>query len=82
MVAGDTRPSTGTSSRLLLSCYWITTVTLAAVFTGNLVAFMTIQKPTIPIKSLEDLVEHPEYRAGVYARGSTEEYFKVRSRKD
>ena len=60
-----------------MSCYWIFTITILATYTGNLVAFMTVQKLKLPINDLEELADHPEYQAGLARGTSTSDLFKV-----
>ena len=60
-----------------MSCYWILTISIIAIYTGNLIAFMAVQKHQVPINSLEELAARPEYQAGIAAGGSPYQLFKV-----
>ena len=51
---------------------------MVAVYSGNLIAFMTVHKRKIPVNSLDDLAAQPEYQAGVLKGGSLQERFEVR----
>ncbi len=74
---GTDRPPDRPASRIFLSCYWVMTVTVAAVFAGNLMALMAVKKHLPPINSLEDLAENDEFQAGLKAGGATEAFFRV-----
>ena len=65
------------SSRVLMSCYWIFTITIIAAYSANLIAVLTVQKHRLPIDSLEELAAHPEYQAGVNDGAVLSELFKV-----
>ena len=70
-------PTSRPASRIILSCYWLLVITIVAVYTGNLIAFMTIKKIKLPVNTLEDLAHHPEFQAGLSAGTSTYDLFKV-----
>ncbi len=65
------------TSRIFMSCYWILTVTITAVFIGNLTAFMTMKKLRLPVNTLEELAARPDYQAGFAGGTATRELFKV-----
>ena len=65
------------ASRMLVSCYWIFTITIIAAYSGNLIAFLTVQKLKLPLNNLEELAVNPEYQAGVHGESSFSELFKV-----
>ena len=75
--SGCVKPSEKNAPQIFLSCYWIFTLTIVAIFTGNLMASMTVQKQKILINSLEELVQHSEYQAGTIRGGATYGLFKV-----
>lgn len=53
-----------------------------AVYTGNLIAFLSVLRITLPVNSLEDLAAHAEYGLGVQAGTSLEQLFHVRRHKN
>ena len=57
--------------RILISCCWIVSITIVGLYTGNLIAFMTVQKSRLPIDSLEDLAASSDYQAGIVFRKAT-----------
>ena len=61
-----------------MSCLWIVSVSLIAKYTGNLIAFMTATKFTLPVDSLEELAASAEYQAGLIVGSSIESLFRVR----
>ena len=77
VIPGCRQKSTKPSARIFISCYWILTITITATYSGNLIAFMTVKKVKVPINSLRELVENPDYQAGVAFGGSTHGLFKV-----
>ena len=63
--------------RILISCCWIVSVTIVGLYTGNLIAFMTVQKSRLPIDSLEGLAASPDYQAGIVYGEATYSLFQV-----
>ena len=62
---------------ILISCCWIASVTIVGLYTGNLIAFMTVQKSRLPIDSLEELAASPGYQAGIVYGEATYSLFQV-----
>ena len=65
------------ASRTFRSAYWILTIIVLTAYTGNLVAYMSVTKLQLPVDSLEELTDHPEYQAGLIIGSSTYNIFKV-----
>ncbi len=65
------------ASRILLSCFWIFSITMVALYSGNNTALVTVHKQNLPIRNLEDLAAHPEYQAGVLQGSSLKSFFNV-----
>ncbi len=63
-----------------MSYLWIATVTLGAVFSGNLVALLSVQKKVAALNSLQDLAEHPVFQAGISAGSAQHSLFAVSGR--
>ncbi len=57
--------------------YWIFIVTIIATYSGNLMSFLAVQRPPLPINSLEELVQNPDWEADVYSGASSLDLFKV-----
>lgn len=77
LVVGRPEPSHKLASRLFVACYWILTITLVAIYNGNLIAFMTVRTQQLPINTLQELASHPEYQAGVMKGSVYSDLFKV-----
>ena len=75
--SGIPGPPSRPASRTFLSCYWLLTITITAIYTGNLIAFMTIKKIKLPVNTLEDLADHPEFQAGISVGTAYYDLFKV-----
>ena len=63
--------------RILISCCWIVSITIVGLYTGNLIAFMTVQKSRLPINSLEELAARSDYQAGIVFGEATYSLFQV-----
>ena len=75
--SGIPGPPSRPASRTFLSCYWLLTITITAIYTGNLIAFLTIKKIKLPVNTLEDLADHPEFQAGLSVGTAYYDLFKV-----
>ena len=78
LITGSVKASQRMVTRIFLACYMILTITIAATYSGNLIAFLSITKLKNPIKSLEDLAANPNWQAGFQAGSSNHDLFKVR----
>ena len=78
IISGSEFSPQRTARRVFWSCYLILTLTVIAIYKGNLIAFLTIPKLKSSINSLEELAEHPEFQAGFQAGSSNHDLFKVR----
>ncbi|XP_041350950.1 glutamate receptor ionotropic, kainate 2-like [Gigantopelta aegis] len=52
-------------ARVIGGSWLFFTIIMAAVYSGNLIAFLTVNKDKIPFKSVEDLVAQTQYKWGV-----------------
>ena len=64
-------------TRLLVMSFWSVSVVITATYSGNLVAIMSVHKPAIPVDSLQDLRDNPQYDIGLIRGTALEELFKV-----
>ena len=64
-------------ARVFVSCYWVVTTVITAVYTSNLIAFVGIRKPVLPVNNLEELASHHEYQAGMDIGGAVYDLFRV-----
>ena len=48
-----------------------------AIYSGNLVAFLTVAKDKLPFKTMAGMVEQDRYKWGLYGGGAIEMFFSV-----
>ncbi|ELU16732.1 hypothetical protein CAPTEDRAFT_70795, partial [Capitella teleta] len=65
------------SGRTLSGFLWFFSITLAAVYSGNLTAFLAVSKLSIPFSTLEDIASQNEYQIGFTGGGYSEMFFRV-----
>ncbi|XP_041351346.1 glutamate receptor ionotropic, kainate 4-like [Gigantopelta aegis] len=59
------RPPLYLSARVIGGSWLLFTTITAAVYSGNLIAFLTVNKEKLPFKSVEDLVAQEQYKWGI-----------------
>ncbi|VDM76547.1 unnamed protein product, partial [Strongylus vulgaris] len=64
------------SGRIASSAWWFFTLIIVSSYTANLAAFLTLEKMTPPIESVEDLANQNKIRYGVVKGGSTAAFFE------
>ncbi|VDM19527.1 unnamed protein product [Wuchereria bancrofti] len=64
------------SGRIASSAWWFFTLIIVSSYTANLAAFLTLEKMTPPIESVDDLAAQKRILYGIVKGGSTEEFFK------
>ena len=52
-------------------------IIILTTYTGNLIAFLTITKVSLPVNSLEELASQTTHKVGVLGDSSHEAVFKV-----
>ena len=65
------------SGRLFLSSWWVFSIILAATYSGNLIAFLTVTKDKSPFDTLEEMVKQDEYRYGTIDQSMWTMLFEV-----
>lgn len=65
------------SGRIASSAWWFFTLIIVSSYTANLAAFLTLEKMTPPIESVDDLAAQQKILYGIVKGGSTEAFFKV-----
>ncbi|CEF66118.1 Ionotropic glutamate receptor domain and NMDA receptor family and Extracellular ligand-binding receptor domain and Glutamate receptor, L-glutamate/glycine-binding domain and Periplasmic binding protein-like I domain-containing protein [Strongyloides ratti] len=63
------------STRLLGGTWWMFTLVIVSAYTANLAAVLTISRPYIPIKNLDDLANQTDISYGTLVGGSTSQFF-------
>ncbi|KAK3586165.1 hypothetical protein CHS0354_029357 [Potamilus streckersoni] len=65
------------SGRVLGSVWWFFTLIIISSYTANLAAFLTFEKLTIPVNSVDDLVDNNhDIKYGIQTGGTTETFFR------
>ncbi|XP_045206208.1 glutamate receptor 1-like [Mercenaria mercenaria] len=64
------------SGRVLASAWWFFTLITISSYTANLAAFLTFEKLTTPINSVDDLVKQSKLKYGIQRGGATYQFFK------
>ncbi len=64
-------------SRIVIIPWWFVAIIISAIFSGNLVARLSITRAKSPVDTLEDLILHGEYNVSINGGGSTEQAFRV-----
>ena len=65
---------------MFLSSWWIFSIVLAATYSGNLIAFLTVNKDKPPFNTLQAMVEQDEYRYGTIDQSMWTMLFQVRKK--
>ena len=68
------------STRMVAGMWWFFTLIMISSYTANLAAFLTAAKMDTPINSAEDLSKQTKIKYGTYCCGSTNAFFKVKSK--
>ncbi|ESO97726.1 hypothetical protein LOTGIDRAFT_103576, partial [Lottia gigantea] len=71
-----------TSGRILIGCWWIFCIIMAATYSGNLIAFLTVSKDKPPISSLYQMIEDHDYKWGILGGTVYMDLFKNSKRED
>ncbi|VDK42958.1 unnamed protein product [Anisakis simplex] len=66
------------STRLLGGVWWVFTLVIVSAYTANLAAVLTVSRPFIPIKNLDDLANQSAISYGIIRGGSTMQFFQDR----
>ncbi|KAK6055112.1 Ligand-gated ion channel [Cooperia oncophora] len=70
------------STRLLGGTWWVFTLVIISAYTANLAAVLTVSRPFIPIKNLDDLANQTAISYGTIKGGSTMQFFQAILRTD
>merc|ERR1739838_639107 len=80
LTQGGVHLPSSASGRFLVSFWWLFSVMCAAAYTGNLIAFMTVTKVTLPFNNLDELAKQTSYEYGTVL--STAFYMQFREAKE
>ncbi|ESO96449.1 hypothetical protein LOTGIDRAFT_115645 [Lottia gigantea] len=68
-------PST-MASRMIIGFWWIFSIIMAATYSGNLIAFLTVTRDTLPFETLAEMLQQDTYKWGIMGGSATETLFK------
>lgn len=61
----------------MLSFFWIFSIIMMAAYSGNFIAFLTVEKDKVPINNIDDLISQDTYKWGIQGKTAYETIFKV-----
>lgn len=61
----------------MITFFWLFSIIMVATYSGNLIAFLTVTIDKPPFNSLEELVEHDDYKWGVLSGTYFVTWFQV-----
>ncbi|PAV88609.1 hypothetical protein WR25_19520 [Diploscapter pachys] len=67
---------TALSGRIASACWWFFTLIIVSSYTANLAAFLTLERMTPPVESVEDLANQDKILYGVVKGGSSAAFFE------
>lgn len=65
------------SGRIAISSCWFFTLIIVSSYTANLAAFLTVDRLSVPLNSVEDLAGQTDVQYGTLLHGSTYHFFRV-----
>ncbi len=69
-------PQTGPVAQIF-AFWWIYCVMLVAIYTGNIISFLSVVKINPPFDSLRGLLDNTDYKFGILGGSGWENDFKV-----
>ena len=76
LLGGERLPHSQTG-RSLLSCWWVFCIVMMATYTGNLIAFLTVNKNVSPFTNVEEMLQQNQYKWGIIGGSYWVTIFKV-----
>ncbi|CAC5420552.1 GRIK4 [Mytilus coruscus] len=74
LTQGGTNTPDSQTGRTVLSYWWIFCIVSMAIYSGNLVAFLTVAKDELPFTSMAEMVKQDKYKWGLYGNGAMHSY--------
>ncbi|XP_071165594.1 probable glutamate receptor isoform X1 [Mytilus edulis] len=74
LTQGGTNTPHSQTGRTVLSYWWIFCIVSMAIYSGNLVAFLTVAKDELPFTTMAGMVQQEKYKWGLYGHGSMHSY--------
>ena len=53
------------SARFVVGFWWLFCIAIVATYSGNLIAFLTVDKYIAPFETLKEMVQEGEYKFGI-----------------
>lgn len=63
---------------MFLSAWWLFCIIMAATYSGNLIAFLTVAKDKAPFDTLDEMVQQDDYTYGTIDESVWTMLFEVR----
>lgn len=84
LTQGGARLPDSHAGRTMVSAFWLFSIVMAAIYSGNLIAFMTVTKEEAPFQTVRGMVSQDDYKWGTAGgtswvnifQSSTNEVFK------
>ncbi|ESO96489.1 hypothetical protein LOTGIDRAFT_115937, partial [Lottia gigantea] len=64
LTQGGPNQPRSSSGRLLIACWWLFSIVVVAIYSGNLIAFLTVTKDQPPFETLAELSQQDTYKWG------------------
>ena len=65
------------SLRFIVGFWWLFCIVIVATYSGNLIAFLTVDKYNAPFETLKEMAEKGEYKFGTIGGTSFEALMQV-----
>ena len=77
--SGSTWIPRAQSVRFVVGFFWVFSIVVMATYSGNLIAYLTVNRIQLPFDSLERMIESRDYKFGVMGGVLVERLLQVRS---
>ncbi|ESO85423.1 hypothetical protein LOTGIDRAFT_107877 [Lottia gigantea] len=64
------------AGRTMISTWWLFSIIMAATYSGNLIAFLTVTKDTAPFETLDQLIDNGDYTWGLLGGSNNQMEFE------
>ena len=65
------------SAKCIVGFWWLFCIVIVATYSGNLIAFLTVDKDKVPFETLKEMAEKGEYKFGIIGESSMETVIQV-----
>ena len=74
---GSTWMPDSQSGRFIVGFWWMYCIVVMATYSGNLIAYLTVTKTTLPFDSLDDMINQNKFKFGTLGGTITEYKLQV-----